>query len=77
MLDLIRFDLLNWFYEIWDLFDLEIIAFMRFLDFLMLEHYIGTQGFINFIKSHFYAITRSWHAHQKIRLDELIWTKGV
>ena len=33
MLDLIRFDLPKRFYEIWDLFDFEIIEFMRFLDF--------------------------------------------
>ena len=32
MLDLIRFDLLNWFYEIWVLFDVESIDFMRTLD---------------------------------------------
>ena len=33
ILDLMRFNLLNWFYEIWDLFDFEIIAFMLW-DFL-------------------------------------------
>ena len=42
MLDLIRFDLLNWLYEICDLFYLEIIDFMSFLDLLMLEYHIGT-----------------------------------
>ena len=44
---------------------------------ILLELYIGMQVFMNFIKSHFYVITRSWHAHQKIRIDELIWTKLV
>ena len=34
MLDLIRFDLLNWFYELWDLFVFETIDFMRCLDFV-------------------------------------------
>ena len=42
---------------------------------MLLKH--DSRGFVNFIKSHFYAITKSWHAHQKIRLDELIWKKWV
>ena len=28
-------------------------------------------------KFNFYATTKSWHAHQTIRLDELIWTKRI
>ena len=44
---------------------------------MLLEYYISMEGSINFIKSTFYATTKSWHAHQKIRLDELIWKKWV
>ena len=39
---------------------------------MLSEHDISTYGFIHFIKPYFYAITKSWHAHQKVRLDELI-----
>ena len=50
---------------------------LNFLDGVRILYRHARFLFINFIKSRFYAITKSWHAHQKIRLDELIWTKWV
>ena len=62
-------------------FSPEIIPFMKFSDFWIFgccwNSISAHKVFIKFTKPHFYAITRRWHAHHKIRLDELIWTKGV
>ena len=76
VLNLIRSNVLNWFYEMWELFVFDSIC-----------NIFGLRGCVRILhqlitlhqthKIHFYAVTRSWHAHQKIRLDEFIWTKGI
>ena len=35
---------------------------------------LGSSGISQFL---FHEITRSWHTHQTIRLDELVWTEQV
>ena len=45
ILDLIRFDLLNW---IWDYLFSKLLILWDFWIFLMLEYYIGMQGFYKF-----------------------------
>ena len=59
----------------WDLKPIfcRICCFYEMFGFLGRCQNIIQEGFIDFTKSHFYAITTSWHAHQEIRLDKLIW----
>ena len=42
-----------------------------------ISKHICSRGFFEFINFNFYATTKSWHAHQKVRLDELVWKKCV
>ena len=37
--------------------------------------HICSNGFFEFINFNFYVITKIWHAHQKVRLDKLVWMK--
>ena len=39
--------------------------------------HICSSGFFEFINFNFYATTKSWQAHQKVRLDELVWKEWV
>ena len=41
------------------------------------SRYMYSRGLIGFINFSLYATTKSWHAHQKICLDELVWNKLV
>ena len=48
-----------------------------FLGRCWISKHICSRGFIDFIIFGFHATTKSWHAHQKIRFDELMWTKWI
>ena len=51
--------------------------FLGFFDWCWNSKHICSSGFFEFINFNFYVITKSWHAHQKDRLHELVWKKWV
>ena len=55
----------------------DMFLFFGFFRWCWNSKHICSSGFFEFINFNFYATTKSWQAHQKIRLDELAWKKWV
>ena len=57
-----------------------VFAYCTFFTFCLADVGIASicsRGFSEPNNFNFHATTKSWHAHQKIRLDAFIWTKWV
>ena len=53
------------------------LDFLWFFGWCWNSKHICSGWFFKFINSNFYVTTKSWQAHQKVSLDELVWKKWV